>query len=107
MMVGDVVLLVENEAPRNEWPVGIVCEAESGTDGLVRKVKLKIYRSNRIKLVGGSVTVTTFFFFEHTYMYIILSFMFFCIVCVCVCLRLFTCLIAPNNCTPIPSLFTI
>ncbi|KAL9966671.1 hypothetical protein ACROYT_G024783 [Oculina patagonica] len=38
---GDVVLIVEPNARRGEWPLGRVIEAYPGADGLVRVVKVK------------------------------------------------------------------
>jgi hypothetical protein len=38
---GDVVLLVDNSAPRNRWPMGRVMEAISDDRGEVRSVKVK------------------------------------------------------------------
>lgn len=39
---GDIVILSEPDTPRNEWPLGLVVEATSGRDKLVRKVKVRI-----------------------------------------------------------------
>ena len=39
---GDVVLIVEPNASRREWPLGHVIEAYLGDDGLVRVVKVKV-----------------------------------------------------------------
>ena len=36
--VGDVVLMIDENAPRNSWPMGRVCDVTSGRDGLVRSV---------------------------------------------------------------------
>ena len=41
-MVGDVVLIADQGANRNEWPLGRVIEAYKEDDGLVRKVKLSV-----------------------------------------------------------------
>ena len=38
---GDVVLLKDNQAARNSWPLAVVTKAFSGGDGRVRKVELK------------------------------------------------------------------
>ena len=38
---GDVVLIVEPNTSRGEWPLGRVIEAYPGDDGLVRVVKVK------------------------------------------------------------------
>ena len=39
--IGDVVLLKEDNAPRNTWPMGIVQETEVDSKGYVRAVKIK------------------------------------------------------------------
>ena len=39
--VGDVVLLVDEAAPREVWPLGVVTECPSGSDGLSRRVAVK------------------------------------------------------------------
>ena len=38
---GDVVLIVEPDAKRGEWPLARMVEAYPGKDGLVRVVKVK------------------------------------------------------------------
>ena len=38
--VGDIVILMCDNAPRNTWPLGRVTETFPGADGLVRSVKL-------------------------------------------------------------------
>lgn len=43
--VGDIVLLVEDDKPRNQWTTGVVEEVHTGSDGLVRRAKVKL--SNR------------------------------------------------------------
>lgn len=40
--IGDVVLLKESQAPRNNWPVGLVVKTFPSADKMVRKVELKI-----------------------------------------------------------------
>ena len=39
--VGDLVLVVSETTPRNEWPLGKVVETIPGRDGLVRQVRVK------------------------------------------------------------------
>jgi len=39
--VGDIVLIVDSNAPRNSWPMGIVLETIQDRFGLVRQVKVK------------------------------------------------------------------
>ena len=40
--VGDVVLLVDNTAPRNHWKLARVIDANPSPDNLVRSVKIKV-----------------------------------------------------------------
>ena len=54
MRVGDVVLLSDNNAPRNEWKRGMVEEVIVSKDGFVRAVKLRIGR----KEDGAESTLT-------------------------------------------------
>ena len=46
MEVGDIVLLIEDDVPRNRWPMAKVVEVFPSSDGLVRKVSLKVSGSN-------------------------------------------------------------
>ncbi|XP_067939867.1 uncharacterized protein [Watersipora subatra] len=39
---GDIVLVMEDNAPRYDWPTGVIIEASPGSDGRVRRVKIKI-----------------------------------------------------------------
>ncbi|XP_067949631.1 uncharacterized protein [Watersipora subatra] len=39
---GDIVLVMEDNAPRYDWPTGLIIEASPGSDGRVRRVKIKI-----------------------------------------------------------------
>jgi hypothetical protein len=42
LMVGDVVLISDDNTSRNAWPLAKVIEAPKDNDGLVRKVKLNV-----------------------------------------------------------------
>lgn len=42
LQVGDVVLLKETEAHRNDWPMGLVTQVMPSDDGRIRKVKVKV-----------------------------------------------------------------
>ena len=45
LKIGDVVI-VQDEVPRNEWPLGMVMETSRNQEGLVRAVKVKLgYRN--------------------------------------------------------------
>lgn len=43
---GDVVLLKDDSAHRNYWPLGRVVRCFPGKDGLVRKIELTVFRDN-------------------------------------------------------------
>ena len=49
LSTGDVVLVKEEGAYRNYWPVGRVSEAIASDDGQVRKVQVKIVRGGTLK----------------------------------------------------------
>ena len=38
--IGDVVLIMDNDAPRNEWPMGRIVDTHPSDDGVVRKVSI-------------------------------------------------------------------
>ena len=38
---GDLVLVLERQLPRNEWPVGRVTSVQTGSDGLVRSARVR------------------------------------------------------------------
>ena len=40
--IGDIVMVVDEHLPRNQWNLGSVIETYPDTRGLVRKVKLRI-----------------------------------------------------------------
>ena len=48
---GSVVLIRENNLTRMKWPMGVVVEAFSGNDGVVRSVKLKTSRGMVVRAV--------------------------------------------------------
>ncbi|XP_014676616.1 PREDICTED: uncharacterized protein LOC106816503 [Priapulus caudatus] len=52
--VGDVVLLKDNDAARNDWPTGVIVCASASDDGLVRKVRVRSFTiiSDRATLVS-------------------------------------------------------
>ena len=41
LQVGDLVLMLQDNMPRNNWPLGLITEAYPGPDGLVRTVQVK------------------------------------------------------------------
>ncbi len=42
LQIGDVVIIKEDNLPRNQWPLARVCEVYQDPDNHVRKVKLLI-----------------------------------------------------------------
>jgi len=46
VQVGDIVMLMDAETPRMEWPLAIIVEAQKDDDGLVRRVKARLSTSN-------------------------------------------------------------
>lgn len=42
MQVGDIVIVKEEEIPRNEWKLARVLEVRKDNDGLVRKATIQI-----------------------------------------------------------------
>ena len=42
MDVGDIVIIKEEDVPRNEWKLAKVVEAPEDDDGLVRKVTVQV-----------------------------------------------------------------
>ena len=46
VVVGDIVMLTDVEVSRMEWPLAIVIEAHKYSDGLVRRVKVRLGTSN-------------------------------------------------------------
>ncbi|XP_053375012.1 uncharacterized protein LOC128547190 [Mercenaria mercenaria] len=45
LRVGDVVLLIEDDCQRNNWPMGVITELYPSQDGHVRKVMVKVNRT--------------------------------------------------------------
>ena len=42
VLVGEVVLISEDNKPRLFWPMGVVTETFSGTDGLIRSAIIRV-----------------------------------------------------------------
>ena len=55
--VGDVVLIVDDKAPRNSWPLGRVQEVVRDQKGFVRRVKIKTITSMLDRPVNKLVLV--------------------------------------------------
>ena len=46
IQINDIVLVVDDDLPRNKWPMARVVETFPSSDGLVRSVSVKISGSN-------------------------------------------------------------
>lgn len=57
---GDLVLLKDNQARRNEWPMALVTRTFPDQDGKVRKVELKVTKSGSAKTFLRPVSETVF-----------------------------------------------
>ncbi|XP_061908363.1 uncharacterized protein LOC133653277 isoform X1 [Entelurus aequoreus] len=55
---GDLVLLKDNQAKRNEWPLALVTKTFPDQDGKVRKIELKVTRSGSAKTFLRPVSET-------------------------------------------------
>ena len=59
---GDIVLVVEQNIPRGDWPLGRVIEVNRGRDGLVRSVRVKTVKNilarpiNKLCLLEAATT---------------------------------------------------
>jgi hypothetical protein len=49
MKVGDIVLIVDSNAPRNSWPMGVVQETIPDSSGFVRQVKVKTQTNTLVR----------------------------------------------------------
>ena len=47
--IGDVVLVKDEDASRNKWPMGIIVETFPGKDSLVRSVNVKFATGSILK----------------------------------------------------------
>ncbi|XP_074518426.1 uncharacterized protein LOC141784488 [Halichoeres trimaculatus] len=47
---GDVVLLRDSQAPRNDWPIGLVVKTLPSSDKMVRKVEVRIVKDGTAKV---------------------------------------------------------
>lgn len=55
LKIGDVVI-VQDEVPRNEWPLGMVVETSTNQEGLVRAVKVKVKLGSKNPQKGSDTT---------------------------------------------------
>lgn len=47
LTTGDLVLMVEDDCPLNEWPTGIIKRAFSSQDEKIRKAKVAFLKDNK------------------------------------------------------------
>ncbi|XP_013409149.1 uncharacterized protein LOC106172794 [Lingula anatina] len=59
VQVGDIVLMIDDSAPRNQWPLGRIAESFQSADGYVRKVKLKVRDSTYERPVHKLILLLT------------------------------------------------
>ncbi|KAI3371610.1 hypothetical protein L3Q82_024181 [Scortum barcoo] len=52
----DIVLLKDNQAKRNQWPMGIIVKTFPGEDGLVRKVEVEVVKDGIRKTFSRPIT---------------------------------------------------
>ncbi|KAK5859307.1 hypothetical protein PBY51_003384 [Eleginops maclovinus] len=57
---GDVVLLKEKRARRNEWPMGVVVKTVPSQDGLIRKAEVKVVQQGKTKNYYRPITELVF-----------------------------------------------
>ena len=53
---GDVVLMKDSQAKRNDWPMAIITKTLPSQDGLVRKVDLRVIKEGKPKVYSRPVT---------------------------------------------------
>ena len=52
LVVGDIVLMVDEDTPRSVWPTARVLKVFPGKDGLVRSVEVKTRNSTLVRPVN-------------------------------------------------------
>ena len=63
---GDIVLLKDNQAKRNQWPMSIITKTFPGEDGLVRKVEVEVVKDGTRKTFSRPVTEVVLLFSPKT-----------------------------------------
>lgn len=48
VQVNDVILLIDKDLHRNDWPLGVVTNVFPGGNDIVRKVGVKVSRNERV-----------------------------------------------------------
>lgn len=59
LCVGDIVLLLEKNAPRCNWPLARVVEAQRANDGLVRRVTVVTATGRKLERASASLILVT------------------------------------------------
>lgn len=62
LKMGDVVLMKDDQACRNDWPMGTVVNAISGDDGRVRAAEVRVVKDGRTTVYTRPVTQLVFLF---------------------------------------------
>lgn len=63
---GDIVLLKDTQAKRNQWPTGIITKTLPGQDGLVRKVEVEVVKDGARKTFSRPITEVVLLFSTKT-----------------------------------------
>lgn len=63
---GDIVLLKDTQAKRNQWPTGIITKTLPGQDGLVRKVEVEVVKDGTRKTFSRPITEVVLLFSTKT-----------------------------------------
>ena len=56
LQVGDIVLLKDTQAHRNEWPIGLIVGTDPSSDARVRKVEVRIVRQGIPKVYARPIS---------------------------------------------------
>ncbi|XP_038583451.1 uncharacterized protein LOC119909340 [Micropterus salmoides] len=59
---GDIVLMKDSQAKRNQWPMGMIVKATPSKDGLVRKVEFKVTRNQAVKIFSRPISEVVLLF---------------------------------------------
>ena len=52
LQTGDLVMVVDENSPRKQWPMALIVETRHGGDGLVRSIKLK----SKVNIITRPIT---------------------------------------------------
>ena len=56
LQVGDIMLLKDSQAKRNEWPMGLIVNTFPGKDNRVRKVEVRLVKGGFPKVYSRPAT---------------------------------------------------